>query len=66
MTLQSPLEFALSVACFACFAPAGWQCRTDNGELRDWPHFGRVGMPSSRGWSLRYEDGRVAAERAVS
>jgi hypothetical protein len=58
MPLQSPLEFALSERCFACGAEPGEQCRSNgyddkkHGTLT-FPHFGRVGMPSSRGWSLR-------------
>jgi hypothetical protein len=53
MLSQRPLSFALSERCFVCLAPPGEQCRSDSGEPRMYPHFGRVGMPTSRGWSLR-------------
>lgn len=70
MLQQPPLEFCLSVQCFACGAARGERCRSsvyDNKKhgTRQYPHFGRVGMPRARGWRLEMGEDGPTALRAV-
>jgi hypothetical protein len=54
MNADHLMVFALETPCFACGAAAGERCRSEfwSDGYTQYPHFGRAGMPSSRGWAL--------------
>lgn len=62
--MPEPIEFSLSAPCFACGAQRGEPCRSGEGHRRQYPHFGRVGMPAGRGSGLEMtHNGPVAFRR---
>lgn len=69
ISLLPPVEFARAHTCAICEAEPGEDChdRDADGKIRprDLPHFGRPGIPRSRGWRLSVRTSSASSDRAI-